>query len=110
MVNPLFPDVLIDKILVGRKTQTTRDYEIKVGRVVHLMSNHNRSLITRKYIKITKAYKKTLGTFTDEDGKREGFSSLAELIDYWNKKLAKKVGEWNPKRVMWVHEFELVEK
>jgi uncharacterized protein YqfB (UPF0267 family) len=62
----MFKKDLIDLILAGKKTLTSRDKKLyEVGEVTNLMANKDYSKISGKYIKITKVYQKALGTFTD---------------------------------------------
>ncbi len=75
----------------------------KEGDVTNLMANKDYSKVTGKYIKFTKIYSKVLGEFTDEDSKKEGFENLFEFKIYWNEK----IGSWNPKKTVWVHEFQI---
>ena len=60
----MFKKDLIDKILTGTKTMTSRDKPLyKVGAVTNLMANKDYSKATGKYIKITAVYEKALGRF-----------------------------------------------
>jgi len=103
----MFDNYLIDQILVGRKTQTSRTKRYEVGRIENLMSNYNYSKLTGNFIKITKVYQKRLGAFTNQDAKKEGFSDLQEFIDYVNKQ-GKKLGfSWNPNQVVCSLSFRL---
>ena len=101
----LFKKELIDKILKGKKTMTSRRKKLcEEGDVTNLMANKDFSKITGKYLKITRVYQKILGKFSDEDSKREGFENLYELKRYWEKN----IGFWTPSTVVWVHEFEIL--
>jgi len=71
------------------------------------MANKDYSKVSGKYIKITAVYPKALGEFTDKDGKKEGFEDLANFKSYWQKN-RKKLGEWTPTTIVWVHEFALI--
>jgi hypothetical protein len=104
----LFTKDLIEKILEGKKTMTSRSRKLyNVGDITNLMANKDYSKITGKYIKIVKVYPKKLGDFTEEDARKEGFNSLEEFKKYW-KEHEKKLGIWNDDRIVWIHEFELV--
>jgi hypothetical protein len=106
----MFKKVFIEKIMQGKKTMTSRsEPRYKAGEVTNLMANKDYSKISGKSIKITAVYPKTLGTFTDNEAKKEGFENLAEFKAYWEKN-RKKLGEWTPNKEVWVHEFELVTK
>ncbi len=101
----LFKKDLIDKILEGKKTMTSRKKKLCAeGEVTNLMANKDYSRVTGKYIKITRVYQKILGKFTDEDSMSEGFENLNELKMYWEKN----IGFWTPSTVVWVHEFEML--
>jgi hypothetical protein len=100
----MFKKDLIDLILAGKKTMTSRDKKLyEVGEITNLMANKDYSKISRKCIKITKVYQKALGTFTDIEAQKEGFKDLADFIAYWKKN----IGVWNSNKVVWIHEFEL---
>jgi len=67
-ISMLFKKDLIEKILKGKKTVTSRSKPLyRVGDVTNLMANKDYSKATGKYIKITAVYDKALGKFTDED-------------------------------------------
>ena len=101
----MFKKDLIDKTLNGTKTMTSRDKPLyKVGAVTNLMANKDYSKATGKYIKITAVYDKALGKFTDEDSRKEGFENIAEFKQYWEEN----IDVWNPDKIVWVHEYELV--
>jgi len=76
----------------------------KVGAVTNLMVNKDYSKATRKYIKITTVYDRARGKFTDEDSRKEGFENIAEFKQYWEEN----IDVWNPDKIVWVHEYELV--
>jgi hypothetical protein len=101
----MFSKYLIDLILDGKKTMTSRDEpQCEVGKDTNLMANQNYSEITGMRIIITKLYEKTLSQFTDIDANKEGFKNLMVFKQYWEKYL----GEWIPNRIVWVHEFQLL--
>ena len=73
----MFKKDLIDLILTGKKTMTSRDKKLyEVGEVTNLMANKDYSKISGKYIKIVKVYQKALGKFSDIDAQKEGFEQL----------------------------------
>jgi hypothetical protein len=95
----MFKKDLIDLILAGKKTMTSRDKKLcDVGEITNLMANKDYSKIAGKYIKITKVYQKALGTFTDIEAQKEGFKNLADFIAYWKKN----IGVWNSNKVIWI--------
>ena len=96
----LFTKDLIEKILEGKKTMTSRSKRLyNVGDITNLMANKDYSKITNKYIKIVKVYFKKLGDFTEEDARKEGFNSLEEFKQYW-KEHEKKLGKWDDNRTV----------
>ncbi len=67
----MFNKILIDLILQGKKTMTSRDKpQYEVGEVTNLMANRDYSKTSGKYIKITKVYQKSLAEFSDIDAKQ----------------------------------------
>jgi hypothetical protein len=103
----LFKKALIDKILEGKKTMTSRNKKLrKEGAITNLMADKDYSKITGKYIKITKVYQKALGKFTDKDSKKEGFNTIEEFKTTWTSIN----GSWDPEQIVTIHEFVLVEK
>lgn len=106
----MFNKDLIDKILVGKKTMTSRDKKLgDVGETTNLMANRDYSKLSGNYIEFTKVYQKRLGDFSHIDAQKEGFRDLKEFIDYWNKNI-KPENSWNPNMIVWVHEFRLFKK
>jgi len=100
----MFKKYLIDLILAGKKTMTSRSKQLyKAGDVTNLMANRDYSKETGKYIKITKVYQKALANFTNVDAHKEGFQNLQSFQQYW----IKHIDPWNPIQVVWVHEFEV---
>lgn len=103
----LFKKDLIDLILAGKKTITSRQKKLcKVDDVTNMMANRDYSKITGKYLQITKVYRKFLGEFSVEDAYKEGFEGLGEFRSYWEKN----IGVWDPTQLLWVHEFGILLK
>lgn len=101
----MFKKYLIDLILAGKKTMTSRSKPLyKVGETTNLMANRDYSKISGKYIKITKVYQMSLAAFGDLEAQKEGFENLQSFQQYW----IKNIGPWDPKQVVWVHEFVLI--
>ena len=101
----MFKKVLIELILQGKKTMTSRAKPLyEVSDITNLMADKDYSKTSGKYIKITKVYQKPLSEFTDIDANREGFENLNDFKMYWEKN----IGEWTPSTEVWVHEFEVV--
>ena len=100
----LFKKDLIERILAGKKTMTSRSKKLcEVGDLTNLMANKDYSKQTGKYLRITKVYRKFLGEFTVEDSHREGFSGLGKFKSYWEQN----IGSWDPTLFLWIHEFEI---
>ena len=103
----MFKKYLIDLILTGKKTMTSRSKPLyKPGDITNLMANKDYSKISGKHIQITKVYQKTLANFTNLDAQKEGFQNLQSFRQYW----VKNIGLWNPQIIVWVHQFEVVLK
>jgi hypothetical protein len=101
----MFKKELIDKILAGKKSMTSRSKQLyNVGDITNLTADRDYSKSSGKYIKISKLYKKTLSKFTNSDANKEGFETLTEFKLYWKKN----IGEWTPSTTVVVHEFEVV--
>ena len=103
-----FRFVHVGMILRGSKTQTSRHLrpeeseKLKFGRIFHasIFEPHFADL------KVTRVGRKYLREFTNEDAKREGYSTLSEFKEVW-----KGLHEtWNPNDFVDVVEFELVKK
>lgn len=100
----LFKKDLIDLILAGKKTMTSRSKKLcDVGDLTNLMANKDYSKLTGKYLRITKVYRKFLGEFTVEDSHKEGFEGLGEFKSYWEQN----IGSWDPTQFLWIHEFDI---
>ena len=107
VIHMMFNKDLIDLILAGKKTMTSREKrQFREGDITNLMANKDYSKISGKYIKITKVYQKPLNEFTDPDANKEGFDNLSEFKQYWEDN----IGEWNNSITVWVHEFQLITK
>ena len=79
----MFKKYLIDLILDGKKSMTSRDKQLyKLGEVTNMMSNRDYSKISGKYLRITKVYQKSLSNFTDIEAKKEGFDNLQTFKNY----------------------------
>ena len=95
----------IEKIRTGRKTMTRRIHkrEWRVGRTYMVRdSPYSRS---RLRIRILRKFRQKLGEISEEDIRKEGYSSLEEFKEVWTRIY----GEWNPEQVVTAYEFEVVE-
>jgi len=102
----LFSKELINLILAGKKTMTSRDKpQFQVGDLTILMANKDYSKISGKCIKFTKIYSKLIGAFNEKDAHKEGFATLVDLKEYWKKN----VGQWKDETIIYIHEFELID-
>ena len=59
-------------------------------------------LVKTEAIEVLDVFRRTLGRFTDEDGRREGFKNLEALKKWW----AKKHGGWNDEEQVYVVQFK----
>jgi hypothetical protein len=76
----------IEPILTGQKTQTARvsstaAYGLKKGDIIVAYSK--RMALEFARLKVLNIEQRALGTFDDEDAKREGLASLNEFIAVW---------------------------
>lgn len=102
----LFSKELIELILAGKKTMTSRDaIQFRAGDLTILMANKDYSKISGKCIRFIRIYCKPIGSFTEEDAQKEGFGTLEEFKEYW----IKTFGEWKSDMTLFVHEFELID-
>jgi hypothetical protein len=89
----------VEKVLAGEKTATRRN-----GRYAdpgEIMTLEGRQFV------VDKVYSQSLGELTDEDARREGFSTVEE---YKQSILAYHPGmPWLPQMRVWVHEFSPVQ-
>lgn len=106
----LFKKPLLEKILKGEKTQTRRTMERKPGRRVYEVGERVgiRAGYTKPvaYITIKKKFQQRLRGITEEEARKEGFSSVDDFKKQWE---ALYQG-WNPEEVVWVYEFELAKQ
>lgn len=105
----LYRKLLLEKIRKGEKTRTTRPIEPKPGRSVYSVGQiiGVRAGYTKfkDFVKITARHRERLGDLTQEDAKKDGFSSLEEFQKFWTDLYG-----WNPDQVVWVYDFELAKK
>ena len=101
----MFKRDLLEKVLSGLKTQTRRLHTktLRKGKIYALKKNWIEN--TGKYIKITKVYPQKLSDITQEEAKKEGFSSLDKFREAW----IRINGSWDPEMIVTVYEFELAE-
>jgi hypothetical protein len=92
----VFKRFLIEKILVGEKTQTRRTTESRRGVRVYEVGDRVGILVGYKqpvaYITIKNRRKQAIGDITEEDVRKEGFSNVREFKQAW----LKLCGKWNP--------------
>lgn len=88
---------LIDLVLQGKKTQTIRAWKRtppKPGSICRLNF--------KTPIKITERYQKKISELTEEELKRDGFTSLAEFKETW----LMCYPVYDPEQTIWVIRFE----
>jgi len=99
----VFKRPLLFLILEGRKTQTRRLKGCwEEGRIYAILDDYSEG--PKAYIKITRKWKQRLIDMTEEDAKKEGFSSLAEFKAAW----IKLYGAWQPETEIFAYEFQLI--
>jgi N4-acetylcytidine amidohydrolase len=103
----MFKKTMIEKILAGEKTMTCRRTKLyKPGTVTNLMCDKDYSKLTGKYIKITAVTRRKLKDFSDTEARKEGFNDMSEFRNYWGQNIC----YWTPEQVVWLHEFELIQR
>jgi len=101
----MFKRELLDLVISGKKTQTRRRHKNPLKEKQKYVIKRNWYKNTEQYIQITKVYPQKLGDVSEEEAKKEGFSSLDEFRDAW----IRINGSWDPEMVVTVYEFELAE-
>jgi hypothetical protein len=106
----LFKRALLEKILKGEKTQTRRSMQRKpgrrvytVGEIVGIRVGYTKPVA---HIQIKKRFEQRLGDITEEQARKEGFSSVEEFKKQWQILQH----NWNPEQIVWVYEFELAKQ
>ena len=105
----LFKKLLLEKILKGEKTQTRRRMQRKSGRRVYAVGE--KVGISAAYTKpvariiIKRRFEQRLGDITEDEARKEGFSSVADFKKQWEN-----LYHWNPEEVVWVYEFEVAKQ
>jgi hypothetical protein len=103
---PLFKKQLLAKVLDGSKVQTRRTHksEWTIGEKYGVRTGWLAK--AEGYIVITRKWRERLGDISQEDVRKEGFSTNAEFKEEWTKIN----GSWDPDRIVIAYEFRLVEK
>jgi len=97
-----------DMILNGTKTATRRNWKkpmVKVGGIYKCKLQ----MLSKEYfakIKVIDLYKQELGCMTEEDANKEGYKSLFDFWEIWNKIN----GNWIEKQEVYVIEFKLIKE
>jgi hypothetical protein len=109
MLMAVFKRRNLELVLAGKKTQTRRIHkqEWKIGHVYSARASWFEK--AKAWILITRKFRQKLGDISDEDVKKEGFSTLAEFKEEW-RKCGKINGSWKPDQVVIVYEFKLLDK
>lgn len=101
----LFKPEHVPMILSGRKTETRRDWKrpmVRVGGVYKCkLKLFSKDCFTK--IKVVALWLEELGEITQESIYAEGYDSLSEIKDVWERIN----GEWNPELLVWVVKFRL---
>jgi len=99
----VFKRPLLFLILEGRKTQTRRLKGCwEEGRIYAILDDYSEG--PKAYVKIIRKWKQRLADMTEEDAKKEGFSSLAEFKATW----ISLYGDWQPETEIFAYEFQLI--
>lgn len=104
----LFKPSHVPMILNGNKTATRRNWAKPYVIVGHNYPCKLKMLSKETFarIKVLKVYKQKLNLMTDTDAKKEGYNSMEEFVEIWEKIN----GLWNPNLEVYVIEFELIGK
>jgi hypothetical protein len=100
-MTPLFKRELLRKVLEGQKTQTRRIHKVtlKPGRTYAARCTRFEKAQAR--ILITAARQEKLGDITQEDARKEGFTSPEAFKQAWTEMH----GDWNPDQIVTVYDF-----
>jgi len=101
----MFKRELLDLVVAGKKTQTRRLHKNPLKEKQKYVIKKNWYENTEHYIRITKVYPQKLCDVSEEEARKEGFSSLEEFRDAW----IRINGSWEPEMIVTVYEFELAE-
>ena len=98
----LFKRRLLALVLDGTKVQTRRTHkqEWKIGHVYSARASWFEK--AKAWILITRKFRQKLGEISGEDVKKEGFSTLSEFREEWQKIN----GSWDPNLLVIVYEFK----
>jgi uncharacterized protein YhfF len=99
----IFKRKLLTLVLQGAKVQTRRVSKRmwKVGRAYAIRDRWFTK--PQAHIVITRRFKQRLGDISQEDARKEGFSSREEFKETWTEIYA----QWLPDKVVTVYEFKL---
>jgi hypothetical protein len=100
----VFKENNLKRVLEGRKTQTRRTgkYELHIGKTYPVRHKYFEKGKAR--VLITRKFKQRLSEITLKDVKKEGFDTLEEFQAAW----VRIHHGWNPKQIVTVYEFKLV--
>ena len=95
----------LEKTLSGEKTQTRRTHKHtwKIGKTYGIKDRWFGKPIG--HITITRKFKQRLGDISQEDAKKEGFGSIEEFKQEWERIYGS--GSWNPDKVVIAYEYIL---
>lgn len=106
----IFKPELVEKILVGEKTETRRkanpdgSQRYRPGRTYAVQPGRTEKGVAR--IRVLSAEREALEEITEEGARREGFEDLAAFFDYWRGLY----GKVSHSQEVWVIRFELVSR
>jgi hypothetical protein len=98
----LFKKHYVEQIIRGDKTATRRPFRpmVKEDGSYHIKVHFFESLPYKILVK--RLYELTLGKMTPQDAEKEGYSSLREFREDWERFYR----SWDPRQTVWVVEFE----
>jgi len=93
------------KVLSGDKTQTRRSHRRtwKIGKTYAIRDRWFSK--PQGHITVTRKFRQRLGDVSNEDIRKEGFSSLEEFKQEWTELH----GSWNPNEIVNCYEFKLTD-
>ena len=103
----LFKPEHVDMILAGKKTQTRRAWTrpmAKIGGVYKVKT----TMLSKDYnclIEVVGMGAERLCDITPEDATKEGYSSIPEYMEVWERINGK--GSWQPDKVVYVIDFRV---
>lgn len=104
----LFRPEHVEMILSRTKTQTRRAWKRPMAKVGGIYKVKTRMLSKEYYclIEVVGLGAERLGDITEEDVRKEGYGSISEYMDVWERINGR--GSWQPEKVVYVIDFRLI--